>query len=354
MLVKGFIKLLQRYQNGSLPEHLKGLLDIWYNAIQKDPVKNRSKWETQERIWEKISSGIGSAKEERTIPKIKYPWFSVMVRVAAVLTIVFGGMLYIGRGSLFNILEERQGQVLPNENWNMEINHNQTVKRIKLSDGSIVMLEPGSKLTFPKSFEPDFRKVHLDGDGFFSVQKDSNRPFLVYSGAVITRVLGTSFSVKAISATGGTEVAVITGKVVVEKATYGADPGTGKPENRVVLTPNKKVTFFKDSEHYVTGLVENPVILHDQVAYLKPHAFNFDETPVKEILDKLEKAYGIEITLSNDNMLECPITADLSSDNLYEKMEIISAILNARYEVTGASVLITGSGCETHQVKPNP
>lgn len=79
--------------------------------------------------------------------------------------------------------------------------------------------------------------------------------------------------------------------------------------------------------------------------HIKPGDFNFDETPLSEVLGKLEKAYGVEITLSEDKMLDCPVTADVSSENLYGKMEIIGAVLNAKYEITGSSILLSGGGC---------
>ncbi len=243
--------------------------------------------------------------------------------------------------------------VIPqSSHWVEVVNTENYSKLIKLNDGSKITLEPGSKLWYPDQFAKESRTVYLEGNGFFNVTKDTDRPFLVYSGAVLTRVLGTSFSIKAIAKTGGTEVAVVSGKVMVEKSDVsGEKNNVTSKESRVVLTPNKKVTFFNNSNHYITGLVENPVIVTNQEEYHKPGAFDFDETPLAEVLAKLEKAYGVEITLSNDGTLGCPVTADLSTDNLLGKIEIIAAVLNARYEITGSSILLLGGGCTATKTK---
>lgn len=355
MLARGFIKLLKRYQSGTLPHSVKEVIDIWYHAIMKEPVEYTEKEEVKERVWAKIRQDMFAVEKTDSVVKPLRNRVYKMVKVAALVLFLLGSVLYFSESWMLDKFAGLNNEVALNSEWVEEINQTNVTRCILLPDGSKVDLEPGARLRFPKNYEEDFRKVYLYGNAFFDVTKDSNRPFLVSSESVLIRVLGTSFNVKSISETGGTEVAVVTGKVVVEKAKYRDNSTKLKEgEGRVVLTPNKKVTFFNDSDHYITGLVEKPVLLANQQEYLKPDAFYFDETPLVEVLEKLEKAYGVEITLSNDNMLECPITADLTADYLYEKIEIIGAILNAEYEITGSAILLTGGGCEATNLKPKP
>ncbi len=345
MLTRGFIKLLKRYKEGTLSSRMKDTMDVWYHSIHKDPVEKNEKEEIGKRIW----SGIMEGREDdagRDMTSGQTAWWEKGVwKVAAILIAAVAALYFSGIGS-----PERgpakEASFTAGINWIEDVNNDSMAKDIFLPDGSKVILEPGSKLRRPEFFDNDSRVVYLEGSGFFDVAKDSERPFIAYSGVVLTRVLGTSFTIRSIAETGGTEVAVVTGKVIVEKS-GGKRQGGKEPEreNRIVLTPNKKVTFFNNSDHYVTGLVENPVMVPGQEEYLKPGVFDFDETPLSEVLDKLEKAYGVAITLSNDAMLECPVTADLSSDNLFDKIEIIGAVLNAKYEITGNAILLSGGGC---------
>ena len=344
MLTRGFIKLLKRYREGTLSGRMKETMDVWYHSLDKDPVEKNEKDEIRKRIWSGIIEGRDNIRPGLPARPVRgWIWKAAIVLVLSGATFYFSD-IWSSRSE-----PAAEAPLMMGINWTEEINSTHTTRDIFLPDGSRVRLEPGSKLRYPKSFENDSRTVYMEGSGFFDVTKDPERPFLVYSGAVLTRVLGTSFSIRSIAETGGTEVAVVTGKVMVEKSRLKKHSDTG---NRVVLTPNKKVTFFNNSDHYVTGLVENPVMVQGQEEYLKPGVFDFDETPLREVLGKLEKAYGVEITLSDDKMLECPVTADVSSENLYGKMEIIGAVLNAKYEITGSSILLSGGGCGPSNQKP--
>lgn len=347
MLTRGFIKLLKRYREGTLKGRVREAMDVWFHTIQKDPKETHSKEEIKDRIWSGIIYGKEVVEGKGKLAHRQAWWRKSYWRVAAGIGLI--GTLSLSFYLLFN--STNANYVAPEiatnaSQWKEKTNISATPLEVFLPDGSKVVLEPGARLRYLHPFESTRRTVHLLGSGFFDVVKDSDRPFLVYSGAVVTRVLGTSFSIRSIAETGGTEVAVMTGKVMVERnKPRERNQGSTDRENRVILTPNKKVTFFENSELYVTGLVANPVLVANREEFLKPGAFDFDETPLSEVLAKLEKAYGVEITLSNDEMLDCPVTADLTSDNLYGKIEIIGAVLNAEYEITGSAILLSGGGC---------
>lgn len=342
MKVRGFIKLLERYRNETLPVSVKEVIEVWYSTIKNEPIERNVKSEIKERMWSGIRENLLAENKAKETQLIWYRLVS-MGKVAAVVIVFLTGLFWASNTWFFDKSVHHENGSDLNGDWTQESNEGKSVKIIQLSDGSKVTLDPGSKLSFPKKFQPTERKVYLTGSGFFDVTKNQERPFLVYSGNVLTRVLGTSFMVKFIPKTGRTEVSVVSGKVTVEKLkSEDGDQKSKGSENRVVLTPNKKVTFFKDSDHYITGLVDNPILLVDDRG---PDFFNFDDTPLSIVIETLENSYGVEITLGNESVLDCPITADLSSDNLYEKLEIIAAILNAQYEITGSSILFTGGRC---------
>lgn len=333
---------------------MKDTVDVWYHSIHKDPVEKNRTEEIRERIWSGIIEGRDHPDGYHLPPRPARWWKKGVWKVAVVLILAGAAFYFSGTGSPERSFPEEVPFNARN-NWLEDVNNGGMTKDIFLPDGSKVKLEPGARLRHPQSFDNESRVVYLEGNGFFDVTRDPEKPFIVYSGAVLTRVLGTSFSIRSIAETGGTEVAVVTGKVIVEKAGVkkrGANEA--ERDSRIVLTPNKKVTFFNNSDHYVTGLVENPIMVPGSEKHIKAGSFNFDETPLSEIIDKLEFAYGVEITLSDDKMLECPVTADVSSENLYGKMEVISAVLNAKYEITASSILLSGGGCSPSKPVTNP
>ncbi len=220
-----------------------------------------------------------------------------------------------------------------------------------LKDGTTVTLKGKSQLQVATDFNETTRTVTLNGEAFFEVAHNADKPFLVLTGNVITKVLGTSFTVKSPLLSQNTEggksveVEVVTGKVSVYKKDINAKKGEPL-DNGVVLTPNQKVTYLNENEHFVVGIVDKPVIMKEVEKKPEMIQFKFEETPLSEVISKLEKAYGIQIVLSNDKMNDCPMTANLTKQPLFGKLDLVCAILKASYEVQGTRILITGRGCE--------
>lgn len=220
-----------------------------------------------------------------------------------------------------------------------------------LKDGTTVTLKGKSQIKVATDFNETTRTVTLNGEAFFEVAHNADKPFLVLTGNVITKVLGTSFMVKSPllgqNTEGGksVEVEVVTGKVSVFKKDNNAKKGEPL-DNGVVLTPNQKVTYLTENEHFVVGIVDKPVIMKEVEKKPEMIQFRFEETPLSEVISKLENAYGIQIVLSNDKMNDCPMTANLTKQPLFGKLDLVCAILKASYEVQGTHILITGRGCE--------
>jgi hypothetical protein len=95
-----------------------------------------------------------------------------------------------------------------------QTNNSDKPQIITLSDGSSVLLQPNSKLSYPKIFVGNERKVYLSGEGFSKSVK-TLKPFLSFANEIVTKVVGTSFKIKAYANQPNVEVVVRTGKVKV-------------------------------------------------------------------------------------------------------------------------------------------
>ena len=99
------------------------------------------------------------------------------------------------------------------------VNQTDRSQTVFLVDGTKVILQPGSGIRHAAFLQKDKREVYLEGNAYFDVAKDARRPFFVYSGDVVVRVLGTSFKVATDKESGDITVLVTTGKVAVSKKT---------------------------------------------------------------------------------------------------------------------------------------
>jgi transmembrane sensor len=345
---KGFLKLLDRYLASRATGEEKDMMDIWYDSIEREPEESPSTQtddEVKTQMWADIRSGMyGKAPVE---PLTRRWWQWGYYRVAAASVILLAGFF------LYRTLRPETSIIsgIPDARISgmvKKANGSAKAEKVLLADGSQITLEPGAVLFYPKTFEADRRAVYLKGNGFFDIAKDPAKPFVVYTDDILTKVLGTSFTILNDPKKGTVEVAVASGKVLVDRVAHDNAGKSLLTNTGVVLTPNRKVVYHTDSENYTVGLVEKPRIIEKEEEYRKPEAFNFSRTPLSVVLAKLEKAYGVHIT-ANDHVNDCVITADLSQDDLYGKLEIICAAVNAKFELKEDQIHVTGPGCNTNK-----
>lgn len=209
--------------------------------------------------------------------------------------------------------------------------------QVTLPDGSKITLSKGSRISYSKHLLADpTRNVYLKGDAFFSVAKDKKHPFLVYTGGLVTRVVGTSFKISSHGA--DVSVAVKSGRVAV----YRMQESENDRREDLLLAPNQKAEYLSEKNLISKKLVENPVVLQGQEETL---SFDYVETPVSEIFESLEKAYGISIVYDAETFGNCNITIPLREEPFFTKLDIICRTIQAKYTVSGNGVVISGAGC---------
>ena len=73
--------------------------------------------------------------------------------------------------------------------------------------------------------------------------------------------------------------------------------------------------------------------------------FVFEETPLIEVFQKLEKAYGIKIVVDEHQVANCTVTASLSDEPLSEKLNLICKIIHAKYEMIEGQIVMNVKSC---------
>ncbi len=224
-------------------------------------------------------------------------------------------------------------------------NTNKLPHTLALPDGSTIVLQPGSKVSYQKEFAGDKRVVYLSGEGFFEVTKNPDKPFFVYANTLVTKVLGTSFIVKARPDEDQVQVAVMTGRVSVFKNTsqvHSKDTKISKTENEIILKPNQKLVFLAKENQFARSLVEQPEVLKSATEQL---TFTFKATPIEDVFGELEKAYGIEIVYDKELMKDCYLTGSFADEPLFEKLDLITRTISARYQQIDGQIVIFSNGC---------
>ncbi|MGO4773018.1 FecR family protein [Flavobacterium sp. W22_SRS_FK3] len=224
-----------------------------------------------------------------------------------------------------------------------QTNNSNKPQIITLSDGSSVLLQPNSKLSYPKIFIGNERKVYLSGEGFFEISKNPKRPFLVYANEIITKVVGTSFRVRAYSDQPNVEVLVRTGKVKVI-----SNELVGNSKEEIVLLPNQALRFLRSNLHFnkITNITEDKILV-SSVGNIEQLSFEFTDIPVAQIFKTIEQAYLVDIDFPKDKLKDCHLTTSLSDQPLSEKLKIICKSIGneTSFEMNGNQIVITSQGC---------
>ncbi len=279
---------------------------------------------------------IDSDHEEVQVHRPLLRW---LVAASIMITLGFAGWygFSLRSGSSYAGLVEGKSLV-------EKINNTKIKQTIALNDGSTVVLEPNARLSFSAINDADKREVYLTGEAYFKVSKDVNRPFYVFTNKLVTRVLGTSFIVKASKDAGEISVEVKEGKVsVFRKDDFEkAGQGTQNESKGIVVTPNQKIVFDGDGTRMLKKLSEDPAVVPGIKVVPK---FNYANTPIKDVLQDLKIAYQVDIIFDQELLSDCPITATLSTQPLLKKLDIICEAIEAKYEVLDGQIIIYGKSC---------
>ncbi|WP_375582631.1 FecR family protein [Cyclobacterium xiamenense] len=252
--------------------------DIWSNI--KAIVDNPTEKQPERRIIA-ISSDSTLKRFADKQDRISYHASHQIYRIAGILVSVFVlGILY----SLTHQHPEQEPVAVPL--IFEEHNAPPGVKSIlTLQDGSKVVLNSGSNLRYVKNFAADKRELFLMGEAFFEVAKDSLRPFIVKTGPVSTRALGTSFNITAYD-NEPLDVSLLTGKVNVVL-------DFEKPQE-IMLKPGEGLNVSISKQLHNKHRVEEEKVL----AWTRKTIL-FEQTPIGEAIRVLENWYGVKIKVRN-------------------------------------------------------
>lgn len=212
--------------------------------------------------------------------------------------------------------------------------------KLLLPDSSVVYLNALSKLSFPRHFEKDKnREIHLEGEAFFEVKSDASRPFIVHSGNLQTRVLGTSFNIDAYPGSQHLSVSVRTGKVGVSST------NEGKLKHLSFLTRGKNLVYkFRDSSYAVNDAKA------DDFNSWTENRFVFKNELLSLILIRLERSYNVSFKVKSEKMLKSRFNATFHNKNIKQILEQLQTMSSGQihFEFNAPKTIITLWGEEVN------
>lgn len=204
------------------------------------------------------------------------------------------------------------------------------VVRDTLPDGSLAVLNKNSKIEYSYNSNDDNRKVVLEGEAFFEVTHQENKPFIIETAGVIIEDIGTTFNVNAFAENPTVEVYVETGEV----AFYTVD-NTG-----LNLVAGETGIFDKQTRSFARILKRDT----NRLAY-KTGVFSFRNTDLETIVNDLNSVYDIKIRLGNEALKNCRLNVTFKNERIEDIVEIIAETLKLKLTKKPDEFVLDGVSC---------
>ena len=318
MNIRKFSNLIEKYKRGECSPRERQLLENYLESYQNNP----GGWNenemgdqkiTEEKIYAKIMKNINKEKSHYAGRIYFSPALLKRAAIIIFFIILGSGILYVS-----GIFQHITSSVV----WYEKVTHSGEKSTITLSDGSKVTLNADSKLRYPDQFNGAAREVYLEGEGYFAVHHNADKPFIVHTGRLMTTVLGTIFDVSSYPENRTIAVSLLEGKVEVS----GSEKGV--MNKIIVLKPREKLLYDKVNDASVFGVFDSL----DAVGW-KDNIYKFENQPLGEVFSQLERAYGVKFELTSQSVLGQKITVKFEKNSLQTVVDVIKSLTGLDYEI---------------------
>ena len=265
-----------------------------------------------ERAFERFNHSISNNHKKSTLKRISTVFYSK----AATLVLLIG-TIYL----LYTFSRTEKDIKLSTETA--------SVKKL-LPDGTFVILDQKSQLSYPAVFNEENREVKLSGNAYFRIHHNDKLPFIINIGNVFIKDVGTSFNVKADPADSIVQVTVEEGIVAFYSL---SDPGIRLNATQTGIY-NKYTGRFK----MLTSEANPPT--------RKMMTLNFENASLRNIVNEVNKTYHSTIVLSCDKLDSLELTVTFTEDSVEPIVEAIAATLGLTIKNEGSTIILTNASCE--------
>lgn len=189
--------------------------------------------------------------------------------------------------------------------------------KIVLEDSTVVWLNSDSRLFYPKTFEKDSRTVEVEGEAFFEVMKDEDRPFYVTTGLQTVRVYGTAFNVRGYADEDAVLITLESGCISVFRK--------GMPDSELIMTPGHQSRFDNANSEVSVKAIDTKIVTSWRYGN-----FVFEDTDLESIMRDLSRWYDFEYEFESDNLKRIMFMGTVSRQSDFPT---IISILEATGEV---------------------
>ena len=336
-----YYELIAKKIHGELNQQEEKEFEVWVNS---SPENHRTfdqlqkAWEESGKIsfmdeplqvdtdvaWNNLSDKIQKPEQPTGIFNIQdYP--KKQRNIKTWLSIAASIVLLISVGGIYEFFTPTSGQ----DTYITD----STPQQFQFSDGSLVELNSNSVITIGEAYNDNTREVFLEGEAFFDIAKDKQRPFIIHTNAINVLVTGTSFYVKSGTQGHNVEVIVETGNVKLTDI--------NNPLSQITLSAGENAVY--QTENKIFDKVNKDV----NSLFWKTKTLVFSKMTLKEVVGIINQCYNVNIVLSNKNPGNCKLTATFKDQGIKDIVEVIKATFDLNVKEDDTQIKFYGEACES-------
>ena len=299
--------LLKHFHAGKYNTEISEAMDTVWEEMEEDEVSSLQHQQYREEARLLLSRIRKPEKRFSFIPYLRY-----VAIVAVILSIGWGG---------FRLIRSNQEKVLTYTEVHVK---NGEHKRVILPDGTSVTLNAGSYLRYPREFITDVRRIEMNGEAFFEVTRDEEKPFLIHTKDADVKVLGTSFNVKAFDMDEQLTVSVQTGKVQVDL-----------PEAMMRLLPDEQFVMDKTKGEFQKRNEDARL----STVWIKGGLY-FNRTPIRTVVNELVRMYNRTIEFAPGAEYNDYIYGEHDNKSLEAVLKSIQYSTDIKYRIENDKIVL--------------
>ncbi len=197
--------------------------------------------------------------------------------------------------------------------------------QLTLSDGTEVWLNSETTLKYPVAFTGKTREVYINGEAYFHVARNEKQPFIVHTGRMDVKVLGTSFNVRAYDDEEEEQTTLVEGSVHVK---------TNQSATEFTMKPNQQFTTN------ASGGELNTVDVSSFIAWKEGRIY-FEDKTIDEIMTILSRWYDINVSYESEYIKNFRFSIDMRRYDDFEKfLEIVGLTKKVKFEIDEKNIIV--------------
>jgi len=349
--------------NPDMHYSLEALQDMWKNKSRPEPEQAEEAFNKHMERMSALGIDMGRTDETLNPELIQHPapprfiWKKLAFTLTGILLLTL--CYYI-----FN--SKKPVEAIQKPVWEV-VTHNGTRTNLLLPDGSTVWLNAGSRLSYDSLYGNNLREVTLSGEAYFDVVKNPSKPFIIHTGKINIKVLGTVFNVKSYPEEKTIETSLIRGSIEVTFPSI--------PTKKIILRPNQKLVIEKsetisavNTNH--TAKAPEPAsfisIQHlsrigsdsafAETGWMRNRLY-FNDMSFHDLLNCMERKYGVSFQLSDASLDTVHFTGSFQNESVTQALEALrltaeKSTTDFNYTLQGNRVYIFNKSSEEPIIQP--